>query len=434
MLRRYLTLALVAAALVVVALPAEAAPVVPTGPTGDALYLPPDPLPKAKPGTLIRAQPISAPTGANGWRVLYHSRSVAGRDIAVSGVVWLLGSAPKGGRLIVSWAHGGAGIADRCAPSRQFTSPTALVPLVVGLLAQGDVVVATDYEGLGTPGVAPFLVGISEGRSVLDAAAARQVRGAGAGKRLIVAGHSEGGHGALFAGELAASYARELTLLGVEAGAPAADLTVIVPAALRSPPVAGYGVLAVVGFHAAYPRAEIGAVLTPDAVTRAAIADTGCTREVITSYAQGPQPITAHDPTTVEPWAGLLRKNSAGNRRIGVPVLVIQGDADRTIPKGLTDRFASKACAVGDTVDYRTYPGTSHDGSLSAAQPDILAWIAARAAGNHRGQPARHRDARGLRLLSLLMLERRRRDLGTTALARSEDDDRLEVVPSIWKA
>ncbi len=34
--------------------------------------------------------------------------------------------------------------------------------------------VATDYEGLGTPGVHPYLVGLSEARGVLDIVRAAQ--------------------------------------------------------------------------------------------------------------------------------------------------------------------------------------------------------------------------------------------------------------------
>ena len=42
-------------------------------------------------------------------------------------------------------------------------------PLLQRWLKAGYAVVRTDYEGLGTPGVHPYLVGRSEGRSVLDA-------------------------------------------------------------------------------------------------------------------------------------------------------------------------------------------------------------------------------------------------------------------------
>ena len=54
---------------------------------GSDFYTPPANMPKKAPGTLIRSTPITAPSGAKAWKVLYHSRSVDGRDIAVSGVV-----------------------------------------------------------------------------------------------------------------------------------------------------------------------------------------------------------------------------------------------------------------------------------------------------------------------------------------------------------
>ena len=88
-------------------------------PKGDAFYVPPQPLAKAKPGTIIRSTPIDAPPGARAWKILYHSRAVDGRDIAVSGVVVApTGAAPKRGRVVVTWAHGTTGLADLCAPSK----------------------------------------------------------------------------------------------------------------------------------------------------------------------------------------------------------------------------------------------------------------------------------------------------------------------------
>ena len=54
--------------------------------------------------------------------------------------------------------------------------------------------------------------------------AAQQVAKAGANSRFAVWGHSQGGHAALFAGQLAKSYAPDLTLVGVAAIAPATEL------------------------------------------------------------------------------------------------------------------------------------------------------------------------------------------------------------------
>jgi acetyl esterase/lipase len=101
----------------------------------------------------------------------------------------------------------------------------AIGPWLGGLFRQGYVVAATDYQGLGTPGTARTLIGLSAGRAVLDLArAARGLDAAGAGGRVVLAGHSEGGHAALWAAELARAYAPELQILGVAAAAPGAEL------------------------------------------------------------------------------------------------------------------------------------------------------------------------------------------------------------------
>jgi alpha-beta hydrolase superfamily lysophospholipase len=68
------------------------------------------------------------------------------------------------------------------------------------MMARGYVVVATDHPGLGTPGMHPYLIGVSEGRAVLDSVrAARDLPDAGASNRFVVWGHSQGGHASLYA-------------------------------------------------------------------------------------------------------------------------------------------------------------------------------------------------------------------------------------------
>ena len=288
--------------------------------------------------------------------MLYHSRSVAGDDIAVSGVVVVpTAAAPKAGRPVVSWAHGTTGIGDQCAPSKSADAATA-IPFVKQLVDAGYVVAATDYEGLGTPGVHPYLVGESEGRGVLDAARARHARSnaSDASAQVLIAGHSQGGQAALFAGELASSYAPDLDVLGVAAAAPAADVENILPLAASINGGAGYLAMGIQGFHAAYPEDDPAAVLSPDAAAKSEAATTQCGNEVIEAF-QGVSgsSVLAHDPLSIPAIQSRLHENSAGNRPAGVPLLIVQGNADTTIPKVLTDLFDTKACAAGDTVDYR---------------------------------------------------------------------------------
>src|SRR5690606_37318924 len=122
----------------------------------------------ASPGTIIKSEPVAA-AGVNGsmHRIMYGSESGRGEAIAVTGVVAVPDSPPPpGGYPVVAWAHGTTGIADECAPS--LVAENDQSPLLNELLDQGWLVVATDYEGMGTPGRHPYVIGESEARSVID--------------------------------------------------------------------------------------------------------------------------------------------------------------------------------------------------------------------------------------------------------------------------
>ena len=90
-------------------------------------------------------------------------------------------------------------------------------------------------------------MGVCEGRGVLDAArAAGQLPDADPGDRMAIFGYSQGGHGALWAGQLAAEWTPELDLVGTVAGAPATELPVIVRAA-GSLPISGFLYMIIAG-------------------------------------------------------------------------------------------------------------------------------------------------------------------------------------------
>ncbi len=204
-----------------------------------AFYTPPRPLPAASPGTLIRAVKVTGvtgvPAGATVWRVLFHSTTIYGADEAESGYVIAPSTlAPAGGYPIIAWAHGTSGFAAQCAPSL-FTnagggSGPYIIPALGRYLKAGYVIAAADYQGLGVAdGVHPYLLGASEGMAVLDATrAARQLNGLHTSPIVIIYGHSQGGHAALFAAQMAPSYAPELHVIGVVAAAPATGLSTLI--------------------------------------------------------------------------------------------------------------------------------------------------------------------------------------------------------------
>lgn len=354
-----------------------------TGPSGDAFYN--GKVPKhAKPGDIVWATKMKAPKGTTAWKVLYVSKGLDAKPVTVSGIVVApTGKAPKGGRPVITWAHGTTGVADKCTQSKASNAAKAL-PFVNELTAAGDVVVATDYQGLGTPGRHPYLVGEVEGRGVLDMVrAANKIKAAGASKRTVIYGHSQGGHAALFAGQIAPKYAPDLHVLGDAAGAPVGDLKLLLGVASGIPAYLGLVVLGGEGFAAAYPeaKASLPQILTPQALKDAKVVDKDCEDGVGKVFNKPAAQVIAKNPAETPPWPALLTKNTPGYTKTKAPIFVFQGLADTLVPPFTTDAWNKRACALGDTIDYKQYPGQEHGPVLFAAKTDILSWIADRIAG-----------------------------------------------------
>jgi pimeloyl-ACP methyl ester carboxylesterase len=256
------------------------------------------------------------------------------------------------------------------------------IPWVTDLLAAGYVVAATDYQGLGTPGIHPYLVGESEGRALLDTARAARHLPTGAGKRLLVAGHSQGGHAALFAGEIAGRYAPDLKLVGVAAGSPVTDVEQFLDVASTTPFSAGFLVMGAQGFQVAYPDLARAPLLSTSAAARADVAIHGCAPQVLVAFAgDNAETVFTQDPGQVAVWRNKMRENSAGNRRARAPVMVWQGDNDVITPAEVNASFVPKACANGSVVDYRVYEDADHVTIIGAARDDVLEFFSARLAG-----------------------------------------------------
>ena len=343
----------------------------------------PDPVPDVAPGTLLGAVPIAGggPLGSKAYRVVYASRSVAGEPIAVTGFVYIpAGPSPRGGWPVLSYAHGTVGLADRCAPSRKPGTAEQFVGL--SFIGIGMAVVATDYEGLGTAGRHPYIVGESEGRGVLDIVrAARQLPSESLSARTLVWGHSQGGHAALFAGQLASTWAPELKLLGVVAGAPPSQLTNVADSISNSP-FRGYLFMVAAGLAAANPSLDLNEVLTEKGQRLLPVVDTGCTTEVFQTFSADPlDALIKRDGFRTGPWAAALAANEPGSVRIPAPVLIVHGDRDEQIPVATSAKLLSRMCANGTVVQRKTFRGQDHGGAALASIGDVVAFGVARMAG-----------------------------------------------------
>jgi pimeloyl-ACP methyl ester carboxylesterase len=355
--------------------------------TGTDFYAEPDEVPDVPHGTLIRYQPWENVQVANAtmYRVMYTSEDVGGAPILVTGVVGIpTAAAPDGGRQVVTLAHGTTGIADECAPSKA-TGGRAVFGMTPFLDA-GYLVAETDYEGLGTVGRHPYLVGESEGRGVLDAAiAAEQLPGADGGDQLAVFGYSQGGHGALWAGQLVTEWAPDFHLVGTVAGAPATELPLIFGAGGRAN-VAGFLYMIIAGFHDAYPDAPLSDVLTPQGEAELDAVDQGCAGEVLGHFAglDSSQLLVA-DGAETEPWKSLAEENNPGNVATDSPILILHSAHDDVVPVALSALLFDRLCGLGQEVERRVYEnGGGHGATAPTALADGAAWIQQR----FGGQPA----------------------------------------------
>jgi fermentation-respiration switch protein FrsA (DUF1100 family) len=346
-------------------------------------------------GTLISVQPFS-PTvpGAAAYRVLYNSTDIAGDIIPVSGVIYIpLAPAPPGGRNTVAWAHPTTGVARGCAPSLDETgglggiTMAQSIPGLALFVAAGDIVTATDYQGMGAPGVHPYLIGQAEGQDIIDSVrAARNLPGADADGRFAVWGHSQGAQAALFAGQIAKSYAPQLELVGVAAAAPPTDLNGEFAEPFSGDIGRDLGAYIYSTWAATY-HVPVTSIVNPQAVPAMDHAAAQC----ISSLAQGIDAARAgaalkgdflsHEPSATPPWPALFAENSPGHAPPGAPLLIVQGTRDPTVEPHWTRSFAAEVCAQHETLDFVEFKGVKHLLIGYKSAPLVAGWIADRFAG-----------------------------------------------------
>jgi len=365
------------------------------GPAGLGFYQPPKRLPAAH-GKLIwqRKAGGSVPlkNAASTKLVLYTSTSPSGKRVAVSGSVSVpKGKAPRGGWPIVSYGHGTTGIADKCAPSRNRKGGVAegyisyTDPVMNQWLKAGYAVARTDYQGLGTPGIHPFLVGKASGRGVLDIVRASRQLGAKISNKYLIAGHSQGGQAALFAAGQAATWTPELKLRGTVSYAPASHFKMqaqILPSLTEPSGLTALATMLVRGMSVEYPQLDVNAALSDDVLPFFPQTLTKCLSELSQPDSLGgiaPSKLirSGYDMTGLY---GILDAQNPAVKTTA-PVLLAQGDADNTTPKLLTDLLDGELTAQGDNVTYRIYPGVDHGGVVSAAQRDVMSFFESRLPG-----------------------------------------------------
>jgi acetyl esterase/lipase len=355
-----------------------------------SFYVLPSPLPAGPAGAVIRSEALAdPPAGSKVWKILYVSRSYTGGPTAMSGLLFVpTRPAPRGSRNIVAFTHGTTGVDSGCAPSNIGPSYWSAIDGLTSFVQAGDVVVAPDYQGLGTPGPHPYLVGDAEATATLDEVrAARRFAPAHASARFVVWGASQGGQAALFTGQQAASYAPELKLLGVAAAAPATDLQELFQANRNATFGRILSAYTIDTWSKVYPQLHLDQVVTRPAQPVVKRLAKICVTEKKGFLAVGVLQLAlklsylSQLPWETEPWKGLIAENTPGRTHIPAPIIIAQGGADPLVRPAINAAFARRLCSDGERVDYRTYPGVMHIDAGPKTASDVAAWIAQRFAG-----------------------------------------------------
>ncbi len=344
-------------------------------------YDTPAPLPSAKPGTLIGSERTYdywlAPEIAT-VRILYHSRSADGQDVASSGVVLFPAdrTPPKGGWPVIAWAHGFEGVARGCAPSLVGNLyEGSFLSMYVNL---GYAVVATDYAGLGTNFRNAFVDGQSNAADVIYSVPAARSAVRDLGPRWVAMGASEGALAAVAVAEVETAL-KDPDYLGAVAIAGPADLSRLYQHLAQGP----YGNMIAslaYGIKTIFPAFQPTDILTDKAVPVYQRAETTCSGAMM-----GPD-ISAKE--LLKPgWQAnkfveqFFARNTVGEKPAYGPLLIIGSEADPGSPPPMTASVVSGLCKQGDRVQFYTYQSPNPKGVIGDSVRDQIEWIAARFAG-----------------------------------------------------
>ena len=340
----------------------------------------------AKPGTLIRteAQPegTSLAEAGQAMRILYSSTDgLDGKTpVAVSGSLFLpKGEAPADGFPLIAWAHGTVGVADVCAPSNNPRSERD-TKYLTHWLQQGYAVVASDYQGLGTPGGHPYLATRPASYSVLDAI--RAVQGdpnLKLSKAVVLVGQSQGGGAAFATAGEAVTYAPDLDIRGtVATGTP--YFTNDTAPAVRDPNavsgVFAYSLYIMYLAEQADPSFKIADYVTEKAKPLIDSTRTQClgkTATMIMADKFTPANAFTKDPTPDT--AKFYPLMAYSTLKVKGPVFMGTGGKDADVPPPGQERLFTDACKAGSVIEHKVYADLDHSGTVNGSLADSTPFV-----------------------------------------------------------
>ncbi|MGE8538695.1 MAG: alpha/beta hydrolase family protein [Acinetobacter sp.] len=335
------------------------------------------------PGTLLSLQEQNIDLFTNAsqrFLVTYRSRGVHSEPIVTSGFILLpKGQAPKEGWPILAWAHGTTGVADICAPSGDYLGgpvnnyQQVATQALNAWLARGYVIVAPDYQGLGTPGKHPYMNAQSQLHTVVDAVrATRFLKSYKISKNWYVMGHSQGGAASLKVAADGQKDAPELNLRGAIALAPGGYQYQGIAEYVKTQPqidtsVAAFFPIVLLGAEAANPQLNPASLVTPEMENIINYARKRCLSELQTDLKKAPKTVFKQN-ANLQPLINYLKMQSIENMIPTVPLMIIQGDKDKLVDSRGTYAYYQQVCKMKKPILFHSIKDGDHRESLRQSE------------------------------------------------------------------
>ena len=341
------------------------------------------------PGTVVAASPLRRAlwipgTTSRAFKLKYVTLDARGRRALSTGTVFVpKGRAPRGGWPVISWAHGTSGLGDRCAPSVVGPAlPHRDRPYLANWMREGYAVVASDYAGLGTPGLPAYLNGRSEAHNIVDMVKAGRAYARGLARKFVVIGQSQGAGAAIYTARYATRFGgRGLDYRGaVGTGTPAYIENVVdgigpgFPA--LSPATNVYLSYIFASLRWVYPELGIGGILTPTGRKFLTLAETKCGLPFEKDLENADIGHFFTRPVSGLPnfAATVARYMAMPETGFDKPFFMGHGRKDADVPYSLTIPYVRKLQANHQPLTFKTYDA-DHSGTLLRSQKDTHPFV-----------------------------------------------------------
>jgi hypothetical protein len=381
-------------AMTIRATPAEAAGV--PIPEDDPFYDVPADIADYQNGEVIDSRPIDPkvfeiPIPARAWQLKYRTEDHNGRASATVTTV-LVPDAPwkgDGPRPLLSYQTAEDGVAGKCAPSYAFSAGVKALSnsypelgMVALAVQRGWSVSVPDYEGPQSE----FLVAGVQAKGILDGIrAAENFADAGLSREAPIGlwGYSGGGLATLTAAQWHPSYAPELPIAAVAAGAPATDIRASIDA-LSGSYAGGAVAMGINGFLRAYPELDLMQYLSEAGRSKVNASAGDCIHNAAIRYPLLRIEQLEAIPHALEqpPVEEMLRENSPLyiDRVPRAPIYHYHSKLDELAPIGPARATMRKFCDHGVVVQH-VEPLGGHLTVVATGAPGAMRFLADRFAG-----------------------------------------------------